>query len=113
MFALVFTLIFSILVAYFVTQNTVEFTLYLGSYSIPRVPLYLIILLSVLTGVFFVWIFYFLTSISSTVIIKRKNQALKDAEEENTELRKRVHQLELENTKLVSKDLELISDNSL
>ncbi len=115
MFALIFTVLFSAVVAYFATQNTVIISLHFASYTWSGIPIYLVMLGSLLAGLLFAWIFYLLNAISSSLTIRGKNQALKEGKESNLELTKRLHQLELENTKLNAKeeDKTLMEDNSL
>jgi uncharacterized integral membrane protein len=114
MLALIFTVIFSIFIGYFATQNTSALTIHFWSYSWSGIPMYLIVLISLLVGLLFAWMFNLLTVISSSLTIKGKDQALLKAKNDNLELIKKVHQLELENTKLAAKEgVDLVEDNSL
>lgn len=115
MLAFIFTVLFSGVVAYFATQNTAMLTLHFASYSWSGIPIYLVVLGSLLVGLLFAWIFHLLTAISSSLTIRDKDHALKEEKKANLELTKRVHQLELENTKLTAKeeDKDVLEDNSL
>lgn len=115
MFALIFTVLFSVVVAYFATQNTGLLTIHFASYTWSGIPIYLVMLGSLLVGLLFAWIFHILTAISASLTIKGKNKAIKDVKNENLELTKKVHQLELKNTKLTAneEDETLMEDDSL
>lgn len=114
MVTIIFTVLFSVLVAYFTIQNTGHITLHFASYTWSGVPIYLVILGSLLVGLLFAWILHLLTAISSSLTIKGKNDSLKEIKRENIALTKKVHQLELENAKLASvEDKTSFEDNSL
>ncbi|HEV2339216.1 MAG TPA: lipopolysaccharide assembly protein LapA domain-containing protein [Patescibacteria group bacterium] len=115
MLAFIFTVLFSSLVAYFATQNTGTVTLYFASYVWTGIPLYLVILGALVTGLVFAWVFHLLFLISSTLTISGKNHALKALKQENLELTKKVHQLELENAKFTTRDGDsaTVDNNSL
>ena len=115
MLAIIFTVVFSALVAYFATQNTGTISLQFASYSWTGIPVYIIVLTSLLTGLVFAWIFHLLNEISSSFAMRGKNKTIKEGKDENLELTKKVHQLEIENTKLSTKDEDksLIENKSL
>jgi uncharacterized integral membrane protein len=115
MLAFIFTIIFSVATAYFATQNTSTLTLHLASYSWTGIPVYLLMLGSLLVGLLFAWVFQLLNTISSSLTIKNKEHALKEEKKANLDLTKRIHQLELENSKITSKeeDKDILDDNSL
>jgi uncharacterized integral membrane protein len=115
MLAFIVTILFSVIIAYLATQNTSPVTLNLLSYTWTGIPLYLVMLCSLITGLLFAWLFHVLKAISFALTLKGKNKALKEGKAENLELTKKVHKLELENTKLSTKegDKSFIEDNSL
>jgi len=115
MLALIFAVLVSVVVAYFATQNTASITLHFLSYNWTGIPIYLVVLGSLLVGLLFAWIFHLLNAISSSLNLRGKEHALKEEKKTNLELTKRMHQLELANTKLTAKDAdkELLDDNSL
>ena len=115
MFAFIFAFLFSVGVAYFATQNTSRLTLHLATYVWSGIPIYILVLGSLLAGFLFACIFQILNSISSSAKIKNREHALKEEKKANLELIKHVHQLELENTKLAAKegDKDVLDSNSL
>lgn len=115
MLAVIFTVLFSALVAYFATQNTGIISLQFASHAWTGIPIYIIVLTSLLAGLLFAWIFHLLNAISSSFAIRGKNKAIKEGKNENLELTKKVHQLEIENTKLNTNnaDKSLIENKSL
>jgi uncharacterized membrane protein YciS (DUF1049 family) len=100
MFALIVLVVFGIGVAFFATQNTQTISITLASYPLNGIPLYLIVLVSLLLGFVVSWIISFVDVISSALKIHGKESTIKNANKQISELTKRAHQLELENEKL-------------
>lgn len=99
MIGLVLIVIFGLIFGYFSTQNTGSVTLNFWQYSWHNVPIYLVVLVSLATGLVLAAVIGILKSWGAKFKIGKKESELKKAEEEKTELTKRVHKLELENTK--------------
>ncbi len=115
MLVFIVTLLFSVTIAYFATQNTEDVTLHFLTYTLSGIPLYIVILASLIAGIAFAWLFHILKAISYSFKLKGKNKTIEENKLENLELTKKVHKLELENTKLTNKDgaKTNIEDNSL
>jgi len=115
MVTIIFAVLFSALVAFFATQNTATITLHFISFSRSGIPLYLPILASLLIGLLFSWILQLLNAIASSFVLRAKNKTIKESKDENLELTKKIHKLEIENTKLTLNDPEktLIESKSL
>jgi uncharacterized integral membrane protein len=114
MVAIIITLIFAIGVAFFATQNTASVVIHISEYS-RSVPLYLIVLVSVLVGFVLAWILHLLDAFASLFALRGKDSTIKKEKKTNLELTKHIHQLELENTKLAAKEENkgVLDDNSL
>lgn len=91
MFALIILVIFGLGTAYFATQNTMPTILYIGNYRIADVPMYFVIIGSLLLGVFISWIIS---------IIDRSPDKTIDA------LKEEKHDLEIENARFKEKKSE-------
>ena len=115
MLALIVSLLFSALIAFLATQNTELVNLHFIAYTWVGIPIYLVMLFSLITGLLFAWLFHVLKAISFSMILKGKNKTIKEGKLENLELTQKVHKLELENSRLSAKDGDktLIGDNSL
>lgn len=100
MIALILFVIFGLGFALFATQNTAPTTLNFGQYVLENVPLYLTVLATFGLGLLFATVFYIAKSITSGFLINKKRNEVEHLQRENTQLLKRIHQLELENTKL-------------
>lgn len=99
MLAVIFTIVFAIAVAYFATQNTASVMINIPTYS-RSVPLYLVVLLSLLVGFVFAWILHLMNATVSFFTLIGKNNAIKKEKKVNTQLTKKVQDLEIEKTKL-------------
>lgn len=113
MLTLVLLLVFGAGVSYFALQNTVPVTLKLGQYTFYGVPLFDVIIGSMLSGVLIAGAIYVVHLLSSSLTIYGKNKKIKAAETEAGELLKRVHQLELENERLKKNSGEVVDDKAL
>lgn len=100
MFSLVIVLVSGIAVAIFATQNTQTVLVSFFNYQSFVVPVYIIVLVSMLIGIFISWLLSMVGSISSYFTLREKNKLLGETKYESTNLVKRVHQLELENERL-------------
>lgn len=108
---IIFAVIVGSGIAYFATQNTNLISLHLGPYLTPEVPLYFVIIGTLLLGLLLSWIFSLVNSISSKMTLHGKENEIKKDEKTIAELTKEIHQLELENTRLKEKSGEGNSDN--
>lgn len=100
MLALIFLLVFGSAVAFLALQNTSHVSISVLTYTFPDVPLFSVIIVSVLTGAFMVYIIHIINSISTSFTIHGKNKKIKQTEKNLVELTKQIHQLQLENQAL-------------
>jgi uncharacterized integral membrane protein len=87
-------------IGYFATQNTTPVIIRIGEYVYQDVPLYLVIVGSILMGLLVAWILYVARSLSSTWTIYGKERAVKRANQTVQYLERRVEELETENARL-------------
>ncbi|MBI2264434.1 MAG: DUF1049 domain-containing protein [Armatimonadetes bacterium] len=99
MLILILGAVFGLLVAYFAVQNTAPVAIILAGYE-STVPLYFVVIGSLLIGLLLSWITSLAESLSSFFTIHGKDSAIKEARKEIGELAIRIHELELENTRL-------------
>lgn len=100
-------------IGYFATQNTTLISLYLGPYITPRIPLYLVVIGTLLLGLLLAWVFSLVNSFSSKITLHGKENKIKEDEKTIAELTKEIHQLELENIRLKERSGEGEDDKSL
>jgi cell shape-determining protein MreC len=75
-------------------------TVNLGFHIFSNVPLFFVIIVSLLTGLILSYLVSLVSSFSNFFTLRGKNKEIKKNKNEVLELTKRVHQLELENEKL-------------
>ncbi len=100
MLALIILIVFGLGTAYFATQNTGLVHVMLGNYLIQGIPLYIIVVGSILLGVFISWLVNIVDTFSSTRVMYGKDSALKKAQETIVSLKEENHSLEMENAHL-------------
>jgi uncharacterized sodium:solute symporter family permease YidK len=85
-----------------------------GSFIINGIPLFYVIIGSILFGLILSYLVHLVNSISTSFTLRGKNNQIKKEKEEVLELTKRIHQLELENEKQKNGDiLTPIDQNAL
>ncbi len=100
MLIVIITVVFGVAFAIFATQNTGLVSVQFGPYSLTNIPIYALVLATAATTLFVAGFLYVVKSLSSSLTISEKEDEIKKTKEEEAELTKEVHKLELENTKL-------------
>lgn len=111
MIVLIFLLVFGSGVAYLALQNTSHVTFTILSYTFSDVPLFSVIIGSLLAGALLVYIIHLINSVSTAFTIHGKNKKIKESEKNVTELTKKIHQLELENEALKKDTPSAVTDD--
>lgn len=114
MLTIIFTVAIGLLFAYFSTLNTDKVIIRLASDSQFLMPLYLIVLGSLLAGLVIAWIITLLNSFTTFFILRKKENTIHELKKATGELIKRVYQLEIENAQKSGKNKKEEKDeNSL
>ncbi len=100
MLTLFFTLIVGLALAFFATQNAHGVSIRFIDYEFFSVPLYIVVLSSMLLGIFVSWLISLIGSISSSLTIHNKNTVIDSARKSISDLEQKIHDLELENARL-------------
>lgn len=100
MLVLILLLIIGSGLVYISKFNFVPVTVNLGLYTFSDVPLFYVIVGSLLFGLILSYLVYLINSISTSLTLRGKNKEIRNDKDEILELTKRIHQLELENEKL-------------
>jgi uncharacterized integral membrane protein len=102
MLVLFVAVISGIAIAYFGMQNISPVTIRLNEFVWNDVPLYLVIVGSLLAGLFMAGILYFARSVSSKLTIYRKDRAIKQTQHTVVKREQRVRELEADEARLKS-----------
>ena len=113
MMLLIFTILLATGFAYVGLQNTIGVPLKVGDYFFESVPLYLVCLGSLLVGLIIGYIFSLIKSVASSFTLHGKDKKIEKLKEEILSMRKKMHQLELENAHFTSEDADPVEDKSL
>jgi uncharacterized integral membrane protein len=100
MLILILFLIIGSALVYVSRFNFTPVTLNLGGYVITDLPLFYVIVGSLITGLGVAYLAQMVRAISTSLTLRGKNQEIKKSGDEILELTRRVHQLELENERL-------------
>lgn len=109
MLILILLLVFGAVMVYLAQNNLMLVTLHLGTYVFSDIPLFYVIIGSLLIGLGFAYIMYLVNSIFTAFTLHGKDNKIKQAKREIVELTKQIHKLELENERLKN---NFTSDNS-
>jgi lipopolysaccharide assembly protein A len=114
MLSLILLLIGGSIIAYLSLQNTMIVSLHFLDYTIPSLPLYYVIIGSMLVGLLLSYVIYLVHSIIMNISLHGKDRKIMKEKEQVAELTKRIHQLELENVRLKNQtDTDTVDSNSL
>ncbi|MFZ3069279.1 MAG: LapA family protein [Microgenomates group bacterium] len=100
MLILILFLVVGSILVYISRFNFVPVSVNLGIVSISDIPLFYVIVGSLIIGLVLSYIVYLFNSISTSFTLRGKDKEIKKNKDEVLELTKRVHQLELDNEKL-------------
>jgi len=113
MFTLIILSLIVIGTGYFATINTETITINFGYNKIGNIPLYITVLAPLFIGLFSAWIFNLKNDLEHKHVKKRMKVDFNDARNEIAELTRRVHKLELENTRLKAETGKSIDEDSI
>jgi uncharacterized membrane protein len=100
MITLILILLIGGVFVYLAQNNLAPVTLQLGASVISGIPLFYVIIGSLLTGLGLAYCIYLVNSIFTAFSMHRKDTAIKHGKSDIVNLTKRIHQLELENERL-------------
>jgi len=100
MLTLILLLVVGAVMVYLAQNNLTLVTLHLGTYVFSGIPLFYIIIGSLLTGVALAYLINLVNSIFTAFTMHGKDNKIKQDKRDIVDLTKRVHQLEIENERL-------------
>src|SRR6185436_12111375 len=103
MLSLLLLVIFGLGVAFFATQNTGLSHILLGGYLLKDIPVYVIVIASLLLGIFVSWLLSIADKFSTFFTIHGKESEIKRMQKEINDLRHENRVLETENNRLQGK----------
>ncbi len=109
MLSLILTLVLSLLISFLFTLDASPTTLHLGTTTISEIPLFYVVLASIIIGVLLASVTTIVTMIKAKLTIFAKNSDLKKSYETVEQLQEKIDKLEEEKTTLKEKLKELQS----
>lgn len=100
MTALILLFVFGLGVAYFAMQNTHAVMVTLLGIPFPGVPMYMLVISSILFGLVVAWLVSMVNSISSFITLRSKDAAINQSQKAIKDLKEKAHELEVENARL-------------
>lgn len=100
MASLIVLIIFGLGVAYFAIQNTGNVHILFDNYVLTSIPLYVVVIGSLLLGVFISWLISFIDTFSTLFTLYRKDTAIKKYQQTIDKLEKENHDMEVEIARL-------------
>ncbi len=97
---LILLLVFGAIMVYLAQNNLQLVTLRLGPYVFSGIPLFYVIIGSLIAGLLIAFLIYVVDSVFTGITMRRKDNKIKETKSDVVELTKRIHQLELENERL-------------
>ena len=100
MLSLIVTFLFALAVAYFAIQNTYNVPVTVANNVFESIPLYFVIIASVLTGIILASLISSMDMFSAYMKLRGKDHEILEDEKTINSLQEKVHELEVENTRL-------------
>ncbi len=110
MLVLILFLVAGSLLAYIAQHNLMPVSVNIGSYIFQDIPLFYVIVGSLLIGLALSYVVYLVHEISNSFVLRGKEKKIKKGKDQVLELTKRIHQLEIENEKLKTKGHLIVQD---
>ena len=102
MLSLIVTILFGLGVAYFALQNSMNVVIHMWNYTLIGVPVYAVVVISILAGVLISWVISGLNSLAAYLALRGKDKVIKEDKRTISQLRQDLHKLEVENAQLRS-----------
>ena len=100
MLSLIIAILFGLIITFFAFQNSAPVSITFGYFRFLDVPLYLVSIISLISGILMAWFIYAMQGVSHLMDMRRKNSALLEAKKEINSLKNKVNDLEIENARL-------------
>ena len=111
MATLIVSVLFGSVIAYFATQNTERLSLNFWNYSVPGIPIYIVVVGGLLAGLLLSWVISLVNSIITAFTIRGKESTIKDYRKENAELTKKSINWNLKILDLWPRQMTLVTTN--
>jgi uncharacterized integral membrane protein len=103
LFTIIFALLAGVVLAFFAIQNTNDVTIVLANMPVPGVPLWIVVITSLLIGLITASYFNVINIVSSAFKLRGKDSAIKSADQEIMDLKHEVSRLKQEVASQASK----------
>lgn len=100
MLSIILFLVVGSILVYISKYNFAPVSVNLGLYHFSRIPLFYVIIGSLITGLTLSYLVYLVHVVSNSFVLRGEDNEIKKNKAEVLELTKRIHQLELKNEKL-------------
>lgn len=112
MMTLILTLVVALAVTFFAFQNTQTVNLHLAQFNFLQVPVFFVIIVSMLIGLLVSWVISSIQSVFIGFNLRGKNAAIRNANKDIVVLKQRVRELELENARFRHKETPVEEENA-
>jgi len=111
MSVLIILIIFGLGMAYFATQNTGLIHLTIANFSSRGIPLYVVIIGSMLLGIFVSWLISLVNALTASVRMRKINTQIRNADKTIDELIKKNAELAKENSLLKGEKKDITTED--
>lgn len=112
MLALIVMIVFGLLLTFFALENTNLVSMTVLNYTVQNIPLYMIVIGSVLFGLFVGWVMSLMDWVSTSLALRGKESTIKKANTTIGQLEDKVRQLEVENARLTVENKPMLIDHN-
>ncbi len=108
MFSLVIAILFGLSITFFAFQNAVGVPIVLGSFFLQSIPLYLVVIVSMLAGIFMAWFISAIEGMSHFMSLRKKDSVINQDKKEIIALRQKIATLQTENSSLHTHNRDVV-----
>ncbi len=100
MLSLILAILFGLSITFFAFQNSASTPIVIGSFFLPSVPVYLVVIVSMLTGILMAWFISAIEGMSHMMNVRRKDNLIRDDRKSMVQMEEKIKRLEAENANL-------------
>ncbi|HVF68957.1 MAG TPA: LapA family protein [Xanthomonadales bacterium] len=100
MLSLIIAILFGLSITFFAFQNLAGVPIVIGNFFLPTVPVYLVVIVSLLVGILMAWFISAIEGMSHFMNIRRKDSVINNDKKEINALQRRINELEGKNAEL-------------
>ncbi len=113
MLSLILAILFGLSITFFAFQNSAGVPIVLGNFFLPNTPVYLVVIISMLSGILMAWFISAVEGMSHVMSARKKDNVIRDDRKSIAQMEEKIKRLEVENANLKHQmqEKEVVAEN--